>query len=114
MKFSVAGSVVTIEVGSAQKLMPRKLSEYSSVKFLNPLRKNSNSRRLHMSFKSKPSRIQQSPSKETKQQSKESQIRYVTVLVNDVGAGIPEDDHGACWRLNGSHTTAHPALLQAD
>lgn len=96
MKFSVAGSVVTIEVGSAERFTPRKLSEYSSVKLLIPRRRMSNSRRLHLSFKSKGSRISQSPSKEIKQQSKESQIRYVTVLVNDVGAGIPVDDHGEC------------------
>ena len=97
IKFSVMGSVVTIEVGSALKCVSRKISEFSTGKFFS-LRRNSENKKKRFSFQGKSSKIQQSPRRDSKSV-RDCQIRYVTVLVNDLGVGIHEDDQGDKYPL---------------
>ena len=90
MKFSISGSVVNIEVGSAVKKNSQRPSDaasvYSSVR-------SSASHSRKMSRFSRRNRINTAPSLPSANP-KDQEIRFVTVIVNDLGVGIPEDDHG--------------------
>ena len=90
VKFSISGSVVNIEVGSAVKKVPRRPSDAASV-YSSVRSSAANSRK--MSRFSRRNRINTTPSVPTAI-SKDQEIRFVTVIVNDLGVGIPEDDHG--------------------
>ena len=99
VKFSVAGSVVTIEVESAVKIMQRKINDLSTsgsrgrngglgpkiLSLSSVTRRNS---RVSAQASRGSTRIVPSSSNSN------GSMRYVTVIVSDMGVGIPEGDHG--------------------
>lgn len=90
VKFSIAGSIVTIEVGSAVKRISRRPSDAGSFYSARGSVHSKSRKLLQFSRRNKVISIPSVPNSNPKDQ----QIRFVTVIVNDSGAGIPEDDHG--------------------
>lgn len=91
VRFSISGSMVTINVSSTARSPPTHdlTTRATPVKGCHTI-----IRRPRFSLHRKGSRVQQSPHRENRLSTKDSQTRYVTVIVNDLGVGIPEDDHG--------------------
>lgn len=91
VRFSISGSTVTINVTCTARSPPNhKLTSRSPL----PKGRHSALWRACSMLKRRGSRVQQSPHRDSRVSNKDSQTRFVTVTVNDFGAGIPEVDHG--------------------
>lgn len=92
VRFSISGSTVTINVICTARSPPS-----HNLTARTPITKGRHSAlwRARILLKRRGSRVQQSPQRgDSRVSNKDSQTRFVTVTVNDFGAGIPEVDHG--------------------